>query len=566
MTLKWSGAGADGHRVADLLIVPSARLVATELQAEFGPIPPALIPMDGRPAVRYILDSAPAGTRALIAGHDGFEQLSTAVRDIPAADVVDVGATTSLAHTVAAALAHVTLKAGERLVINFADTLVADLPSTGDAIAFCVQNDSYRWTAFVADPRIGIESVVEKGIDKGTGAVPVFSGVFAFEDAPRFERALAQALQLDETAVDPLYIAVATYVRERPAALFETASWYDFGHIDTYYRTRQRLLIDAREFNAVHVDARRGVIRKTSTNTVKLFRERDWYQGLPGLLGSVAPRVFDSGMTGERAFLDMEFYGYPPLADAYLFGAWDTGAWAMALDAVGDVAERLHAEHAPVGDPVSAAVLRAIYVDKTRERLSAVLADDRFAPLRGERVTIDGRECLGLDAAVAILPQLVDRLGLCDPRPLGIVHGDLCLSNILYDRRNGIVRLIDPRGDFGGLALHGDVLYDYAKLAHSIRGDYDHLVRGLFDLDIQDGAFTLDVHVNPYQVAVKQLFDRRLADWVGADAERVELIEALLFLTMVPLHADRPRSQLAFLARGLATVSRLAERALAVQS
>jgi hypothetical protein len=31
----------------------------------------------------------------------------------------------------------------------------------------------------------------------------------------------------------------------------------------------------------------------------------------------------------------------------------------------------------------------------------------------------------------------------------------------------------------------------------------------------------------------------------------VNVIESLLFLSMIPLHADRPRSQTAFLARGL---------------
>ncbi|MGH2874565.1 MAG: hypothetical protein ACRDL5_19160 [Solirubrobacteraceae bacterium] len=53
--------------------------------------------------------------------------------------------------------------------------------------------------------------------------------------------------------------------------------WHDFGHLDIYYRTRQRFLIDRRAFNEVEVDARRGVIRKTSTDAAKLRRETAWY-------------------------------------------------------------------------------------------------------------------------------------------------------------------------------------------------------------------------------------------------------------------------------------------------
>ncbi len=439
----------------------------------------------------------------------------------------------------------------DRVVVNFADTLVADLPAHGDAIAYRVQADSYRWTAFTADACVGIRCVVEKGFEKPAETASVFTGVFAFDDPGLFERELASALAQPPSSIDPLYVAVASYVRARggPDALFETRAWHDFGHVDTYYRTRQRLLIDRRAFNDVAVDAGRGVIRKTSTNAVKLRRERDWYLGLPAHLGCVAPRVFGSGESAEGAFLELEFYGYPPLADAYLYGAWDLGAWALALQAVRAVEQRLHHERAPVTGAVSEAILRAMYEDKTSERLGAVIEDPSFAPLRGE-----------LDAVIDVLPALSDAVGLCDARPLGIVHGDLCLSNILYDRRNGIVRLIDPRGDFGGLALHGDPLYDYAKLAHSIRGDYDHLVRGLFDLDLGDHGVRLDVHVTPRQRTVKQLFERRMAEWLGDQTARVELIEALLFLTMVPLHADRPRSQLAFLVRGIELVSGLSAR------
>jgi hypothetical protein len=199
-----------------------------------------------------------------------------------------------------------------------------------------------------------------------------------------------------------------------------------------------------------------------------------------------------------------------------------------------------------------------MYVDKTLERLGPIRADPAFDALRGERLTIDGTPGLGLDGAVALLPDLVEAFGLCAPRPLAIIHGDLCLSNILYDRRNGIVRLIDPRGSFGALGIHGDPLYDHAKLAHSIEGDYDHLLRGLFTLELAPGAASLDVHLTAAQRDVKALYRRRAARTLGPDAARVELITALLFLTMVPLHADRPQSQCAFLVRALGGLSALA--------
>jgi hypothetical protein len=548
--------------VSDLIVIPSARLVAPELQADFGTIPPALIPLDGRMAMQYILDAAPQSSRAVVAGHERFDLLRDAAAHVGGISVIDVGPTSSLGQTVLGAVAAEDLGAASRLVVNFADTLVPGLPVIGDAIAYRLEADAYRWTAFHTDAEGGIARVVEKDTDKGGDPLPVFVGAFAFADPGAFRDELAAAVSAAVDGVEPLYVAVRRYVAARgAAALYAAEVWHDFGHVDTYYRTRQRLFIDRRVFNDIEVDARSGVLRKRSTDAAKLRREVAWYQRLPPPVAMLAPRVLDQGGTADEAFVDLEYYGYPPLADAYLYGDWDLGGWDLALASVEDASRRLHGERLLLSDAECTRALRAMYVTKTEERLASVLSDPAFEPLRGERLVLDGRPGLGLDGALAVLPELGDALGLCAPRPMGIIHGDLCLSNILYDRRNGIVRLIDPRGAFGELELHGDPLYDHAKLAHSIEGDYDHLLRGLFTLELAPGAARLDVRLTATQRAVKALHRRRADRLLGADAPRAALIQALLFLTMAPLHPDRPASQLAFVVRGLGIVSALARRA-----
>ena len=56
--------------------------------------------------------------------------------------------------------------------------------------------------------------------------------------------------------------------------------------------------------------------------------------------------------------------------------------------------------------------------------------------------------------------------------PGSIMHGDFCLSNILYDLRSRICKLLDPRGSFGASGIYGDPRYDVAKLYHSVYGLY----------------------------------------------------------------------------------------------
>ena len=136
----------------------------------------------------------------------------------------------------------------------------------------------------------------------------------------------------------------------------------------------------------------------------------------------------------------------------------------------------------------------------------------------------------------------------------------MCLSNILYDRRNSFIRAVDPRGSFGAFDIYGDPRYDLAKLSHSFAGDYDFLLNGWFELSEDQESMSLKVHLEDRHLAIKEQFNiwmtRNWPQWV----RQVRLIESLLFLSMVPLHQDRFLSQKAFLVRGLQLYTAMAEK------
>jgi Ser/Thr protein kinase RdoA (MazF antagonist) len=146
-----------------------------------------------------------------------------------------------------------------------------------------------------------------------------------------------------------------------------------------------------------------------------------------------------------------------------------------------------------------------------------------------------------------------------------VIHGDLCLSNILYDRRNSFIRVIDPRGEFGDVGIFGDMRYDLAKLSHSLEGDYDFMVNGLFDAEWSADGFHYEPQLDERHRGVKRLFHSWFVSEFGASYQQTKLIESLLFLSMVPLHADRFESQQVFLARGIETFNQVAAAALVKQ-
>jgi hypothetical protein len=129
---------------------------------------------------------------------------------------------------------------------------------------------------------------------------------------------------------------------------------------------------------------------------------------------------------------------------------------------------------------------------------------------------------------------------------LAFSHGDPCLSNILFDDRIGLLRLIDPRG----AVQHEDALmhplYDLAKLSHSICGGYDFVNNGLFSVEVND-AFELELrkHRGGAQDWVKRDFCNRL-EAEGWSYREIRAVEASLFLSMLPLHLDHERKLLGF--------------------
>ncbi len=124
-----------------------------------------------------------------------------------------------------------------------------------------------------------------------------------------------------------------------------------------------------------------------------------------------------------------------------------------------------------------------------------------------------------------------------------VMHGDMCLSNFLYDLSAGICKLIDPRGSFGMPGIYGDPRYDVARLYHSVYGLYDLIVNDLFQVETDGAEVKLEIRSLPQHGEIRQRFERLF--FPTFDRRQVLLITALLFASMPALHYDAPRRQIA---------------------
>lgn len=293
---------------------------------------------------------------------------------------------------------------------------------------------------------------------------------------------------------------------------------------------------DARSFNAIESDD--STIVKRSRDKDKMRREHAVYGLLPAELKPWFLPSLGLVDEGETASYSLERLYVPDLAIQWIHGSFDCHSFAALLGRL-----RRYVQQRPVqpGDP---AATRALGPGKVTERLARLRQDPRFAPVAAILGACGGHD-LDLDRLAARHATLWDRLrpGPCRE---ALSHGDLCFSNILYDRRSRLMKFIDPRGADRVQELYLDEYYDLAKLSHSVLGGYDFVNHDLVEVHLgRDLGLELRWPLQP-DPALGAAFRAEIAA-LGYDMRVVRLVEAGLFLSMTPLHLDVPKKVLAFL-------------------
>ena len=125
---------------------------------------------------------------------------------------------------------------------------------------------------------------------------------------------------------------------------------------------------------------------------------------------------------------------------------------------------------------------------------------------------------------------------------LVILHGDLFFGNMMYDIEKESLKVIDPRGEYGGFTIYGDMRYDLAKLYHSVIGNYDFIVNGLYELRDYDSTLNYSIFNGDSNKKVGG-FIHYFIEVLDNDIDDIEFLTGLLFLTMIPLHSENKNNQ-----------------------
>jgi hypothetical protein len=524
-----------------LRLIMSGAVVGQELAAEFGPLPPSFLPVGVRRLYELQVEALGGTGRGAgglhmvlpetftIPDHDARRLAELGVEILPIPEGLRLG------EAVVYALNCVGAGPGAVHLLH-GDTLIEAPPlDRSDVIVGGPRANDYAW----AEMRVGeggrvLALETSAAGDEGHEGWPIAAGYFSFASASELLRALSRGR-------GDFIAGLNHYLEAQPVTLAETAGWLDFGHLQTFFQSRLAVTT-ARAFNTVRIDGLTA--HKSSADSAKIRAEAYWLRAAPAPVQLYAARLLASGEADERLFYETEYEYLPVLSELFVHGLVGRQAWLRILASCADFLTACAAHRGPgSGDEA----LAALCVDKTVQRLERHARETGFPidrPLR-----FDGAPTPSL---LQIAERLVPMLDLQSGRTECVMHGDLCFSNLLYDSRVRRIRTIDPRGMISDKpSLYGDLRYDLAKLAHSIWGLYDQLIAGRYAVTEHDHDFTLSFEPIPAQPWLEAGLAQMTIDGVGGLSIPVRAATTSLFLSMLPLHADRPDRQRAFIANAL---------------
>jgi hypothetical protein len=514
----------------------SGAVVGQELAAEFGPLPPSFLPVGVQRLYELQLQALGPGRPVHLVlpetfevpAHDAARFAELGVEVVPIPEGLRLGEAVVYAlNAIGAGDAPVSLLHG--------DTLILTPPAGADLIAGGPRASEYAWAEMETDASgrvLGLRDT-PAGED-GHDGWPIAAGWFAFSSALDLLRSLTRCR-------GDFIAGLNHYLSGHDVKLAPAEGWLDFGHLTTFFQSRLAVTT-ARAFNTVRIDGLTA--RKSSDDTGKMRAEAHWLEAAPPSVQLYTARLLRFGLENGRAFYETEYEFLPVLSELFVYGAVGRKPW---LRIMASCEAFLRALAAVRGEGSGDRALRKLASEKTLARL------DAYARASGQSVTAPmsyaGRP---LPSLVEIAERLKPAMDLASGRFECAMHGDLCFSNILFDSRNRRIKAIDPRGLAGeGPTLYGDLRYDLAKLAHSVVGRYDQIVAGRYRLERYGADYDLAFDPVACQPWLEGALGDLTVDRVGGLSEPVRAVMASLFLSMLPLHADRPDRQQAFIGNAL---------------
>jgi hypothetical protein len=300
-----------------------------------------------------------------------------------------------------------------------------------------------------------------------------------------------------------------------------------------------------RAYNKIILKPDKGVIVKNSLDS-KLINETLYYKALPKKLKRYFPNIINSFTKNKKNYLEIEYFPYKNLGDLMVFEKFKSQIWSKIAIYINNILNDFN--QFSYKKKITNDIIH-MYIKKTEKEF-----------LRFENFNLKSKEICNYKELIInkkkyknfkeMWPRIKEFiLKKFSNRQSSVIHGDFCLSNILYCEHNKNIqlKLIDPRGSFGQLRYMGDRLYDIAKIRHSFSG-YEYFIYDQFRLSQNQNNYRLILNNKNY-LKISKIFKKKIIN--DFDSQKSSLIEGTIFIGMCARHYDSFKRQIAMYLTGI---------------
>src|SRR5574344_1167295 len=510
-----------------MLIINSANYVISELQNEIGKIPPVFLPIGNKKflsfqinEIRSFLPNEKDIYVSLPLSYNLNEQEKILLNQLEVKPIfIEEG------NSLGISLIYILNSIGNydsQLYLLHGDTLLKEVPYEKNCICISHTFSDYEW----------------KYYKKTQKSNYIWCGFFSISSIKKFLSCLA-------SNHGDFVKSVEKYSEETNTKYLNINKWYDIGHVNTYFNTRT-IITTERTFNSLSI--KDGIVWKSGSLNKKITAEFSWFKNLPVRLKKYTPQLIDYGYKNNQPYYETEYLSLLPLNEIFVHGKKSPASWSKIIDLIFSFMQACR-ENCEIKDSKEIENIikssNKMFNEKTIQRLQEYVNKNPEFNLN-KPVVYDGKTLLSTIEIAEICINNALKLPIIN----SIMHGDLCFSNIMYDSKSENIKVIDPRGlDIdGNLSIYGNQIYDISKVTHSIIGMYDFIIADYYNL-VENDNIGIKISFNEDE-RLNDIKSNYLKHSLINNLSINELISPtiLLFLSMLPLHADKPMRQKAMLA------------------
>lgn len=288
-----------------------------------------------------------------------------------------------------------------------------------------------------------------------------------------------------------------------------------------------------RSFNKIEIDTEKGVVRKSSTDPVKLEAEINFYLNAPENIKRIMPKLYR--YSEDYSWYEIEYLEWQTITELANNKELSAEEWAQIFFSLNEIYFTFNEN---IGE-TDFTYLYKIFVKKALQRAEK-LENKELKNIFFEGCTLNGSKRDGL------AKLLVTRFGVLFKitKEITLLHGDFCFSNILISDDLKKVKVLDPRGGFEEPSVYGPKAYDIAKLTQSTYSWYDKIVEGHYELIRSDNGYGLSITGPDWTTDARIAFDPML-EVLGLTEYDAKILAGLMLAGTPALHLDDPNRAVA---------------------